>query len=276
MPIIGKRKQRSERAQQMMEALCNQATASQPTPLPPGRVPPRAPPLLIRPPFIPSDTTSTIGATTGTTEASSTSASETSRPIPSARCKAKAPTTAPAPKKKRGLCFGKKAEDIIQQTGQKIKLEYCPRVKGPSMRGINSWVAHDIDCAIRSLVGMRVRMFYDLDQTEKWKVWNAMTGLSLANKRNRREKTMHHHTGSSPIIYTIKELKIQGEQIPIIKGFEKTYVMEGDEVTTKHYQLQEVHERYEQRLKESEERAQQQIQEVKQHALRAKSMYSAM
>ncbi|KAL6185991.1 hypothetical protein ACLB2K_042113 [Fragaria x ananassa] len=39
---------------------------------------------------------------------------------------------------------------------------------------------------------------------------------------------MHHHTGSSPIIYTMEEL-------PIIKGFEKTYVRAGDEAMTKHY-----------------------------------------
>nr|XP_011467231.1 PREDICTED: uncharacterized protein LOC105352286 [Fragaria vesca subsp. vesca] len=46
---------------------------------------------------------------------------------------------------------------------------------------------------------------------------------------------MHHHTGSSPIIYTMEELRIQGEQLPIIKGFEKTYVRAGDEDTTKKY-----------------------------------------
>ena len=46
---------------------------------------------------------------------------------------------------------------------------------------------------------------------------------------------MHHHTGSSPIIYTMEELRIQGEELPIIKGFEKTYVRAGDEVTTNHY-----------------------------------------
>ncbi|KAL6228475.1 hypothetical protein ACLB2K_002425 [Fragaria x ananassa] len=142
---------------------------------------------------------------------------------------------ASASKKRRGFCSEKKAEDIVQQTGQKIKLEYCPRVKGPSVEGINSLVAHDIGCAIRSLVGMRASTFYDLDQTEKWKVWNAMLRLSLANKRNRGEKTMHHHTGSSPIIYTMEELRIQGEQLPIIKGFEKTYVRAGDEDTTKKY-----------------------------------------
>ena len=69
---------------------------------------------------------------------------------------------APAPKKKRGICKGKKTEDIVAQTGLKIKLKYCPRVKGPSVRGINSLVAHDIGSAIRSLVGMRARTFYDL------------------------------------------------------------------------------------------------------------------
>nr|XP_011467166.1 PREDICTED: uncharacterized protein LOC105352271 [Fragaria vesca subsp. vesca]XP_011467167.1 PREDICTED: uncharacterized protein LOC105352271 [Fragaria vesca subsp. vesca] len=64
---------------------------------------------------------------------------------------------------------------------------------------------------------------------------DAFKRLSLANKRNRGEKTMHHHTGSSPIIYTMEELKIQGEQLPIIKGFENTYVRAGDEDTTKKY-----------------------------------------
>ncbi|KAL6180778.1 hypothetical protein ACLB2K_047437 [Fragaria x ananassa] len=34
--------------------------------------------------------------------------------------------------------------------------------------------------------------------------------LSSANKRNREEKTMHHHTGSSPIIYTMEELNTKG------------------------------------------------------------------
>ncbi|KAL6211111.1 hypothetical protein ACLB2K_016339 [Fragaria x ananassa] len=158
---------------------------------------------------------------------------------------------APSPKKKRGLCKGKKAGDIVAQTGQKIKLKYCPHVKGPSVRGINSLVTHNIGCAIRSLVGTRARTFYDLNQIEKWNVWNAMSPkyewdendepmfywilkraqerLSLANKRNRGEKTMHHHTGSSPIIYTMEELRIQGEQLSIIKGFEKTYVKAGDE-----------------------------------------------
>ncbi|KAL6202498.1 hypothetical protein ACLB2K_026206 [Fragaria x ananassa] len=292
--------------------------------MPTGTIPPGAPPLIIRSPTIDSSSTGSPLA--------STTAPDSTRRI--------------------------KAEDIVQQTGQKVKLEYCPCVKGPSVRGINSLVAYDIGCAIQILVGMRARTFYDLDQTEKWKVWNAMSPkykwdenddlmfnwilkraqerykgwkyqchktylkewpsgmpsdfigredqweflckhfesdafkrLSLANKRNRGEKTMHHHTGSSPIIYTIEELRIQGEQLPIIKGFEKTYVREGDEVTTKYYvsvspfiiirpprvdkqQLQEVQERYEQRLKESEQRAQQQIQEFKQHVLRAESMYS--
>ncbi|KAL6184917.1 hypothetical protein ACLB2K_041052 [Fragaria x ananassa] len=82
---------------------------------------------------------------------------------------------AATPKKKQSLCSEKNAEDIVAQTRQKIKLEYCPRVKGPSVRGINSLVAHDIGCAIRSLVEMRVRTFYNLDQEEKWKVWNAMS-----------------------------------------------------------------------------------------------------
>ncbi|KAL6228369.1 hypothetical protein ACLB2K_002319 [Fragaria x ananassa] len=39
----------------------------------------------------------------------------------------------------------------------------------------------------------------------------AFKRLSLANKQNRGEKTMHHHTGSSPIFYTMEELRIQGE-----------------------------------------------------------------
>ena len=41
--------------------------------------------------------------------------------------------------------------------------------------------------------------------------------------------------GSSPIIYTMEELRIQEEELPIINGFENTYVRAGDEATTKHY-----------------------------------------
>ena len=33
----------------------------------------------------------------------------------------------------------------------------------------------------------------------------------------------------------MEELRIQGEKLLIIKGFEKTYVKAGDEDTTKHY-----------------------------------------
>ncbi|KAL6223415.1 hypothetical protein ACLB2K_006802 [Fragaria x ananassa] len=47
----------------------------------------------------------------------------------------------------------------------------------------------------------------------------AFKRLFLANKQNRGEKTMYHHMGSSLIIYTMEELRIQGEQLPIIKGF---------------------------------------------------------
>ncbi|KAL6181394.1 hypothetical protein ACLB2K_048049 [Fragaria x ananassa] len=142
----------------------------------------------------------------------------------------------PALKKKQGLCYGKKANDIVQQTGQKIKLEYCPRVKGPNLRGINSLVAHDIGCTIRSLVGMRAMTFYNLDQTEKWKVWNAMSVKTLLGKQAEpwgedyapphEVFSYHLHNGGT---------QNTGEQLPIIKGFEKTYVKEGDEVTTKHY-----------------------------------------
>ncbi|KAL6202199.1 hypothetical protein ACLB2K_025908 [Fragaria x ananassa] len=45
---------------------------------------------------------------------------------------------------------------------------------------------------------------------------DAFKRLSLANKRNHGKKTMHHHTGSSRIIYTMEELRIQGEQLLII------------------------------------------------------------
>nr|XP_011457633.1 PREDICTED: uncharacterized protein LOC105349508 [Fragaria vesca subsp. vesca] len=339
MVIVGKRKDRATKAGALMESIQQSvgsaSSSNHPSPMPADTVPPAGPPLIVRP--VPVDTTST-----GSPSSTSTPES-TRRIVGSARLKVRNPT-APAPKKKQGFCSRKKAEDIVAQTGQKIKLQYCPRVKGPSVRGINSLVAHDIGSVIRSLVGMRARTFYDLDQVEKWKVWNALS------------KTMHHHTGSSPIIYTMEKLRIQGEQLPIIKGFEKTYVRAGDEDTTKKYndmvdevnkrkdafkeqhpdtteeeimesvqsqqievlgtvlktrkgkeirgmgrggerdlsqssngstsrsrpprvdeqQLQEMQERYEQRLKESEERAQQQYQEAHQHALLAKSMYSAV
>ena len=45
---------------------------------------------------------------------------------------------------------------------------------------------------------------------------------------------MHHHTGSSHIIYTMEELRIQGEELLIIKGFEKTYVRAGDDTKPFH------------------------------------------
>ncbi|XP_004289509.1 PREDICTED: uncharacterized protein LOC101303282 [Fragaria vesca subsp. vesca] len=90
---------------------------------------------------------------------------------------------APAPKKRRGFCSGKKAEDIVQQTGQKIKLEYCPRLKGPSARGINSFVAHDIGCAIRSLVGMR----YEWDENDE-----AMFNWILMRAQERYKDWKYH------------------------------------------------------------------------------------
>ncbi|KAL6214838.1 hypothetical protein ACLB2K_014270 [Fragaria x ananassa] len=49
--------------------------------------------------------------------------------------------------------------------------------------------AHKIGSAIRSLMGMRTRTFYDLDQDEKWKVWNAM---SRAHERYKDWKYQCH------------------------------------------------------------------------------------
>ncbi|KAL6189423.1 hypothetical protein ACLB2K_040812 [Fragaria x ananassa] len=69
---------------------------------------------------------------------------------------------------------------------------------------------------------------YFIGREDQWKFLcehfesDALKRLSLANKRNRGEKTMHHHTRSSPIIYTMEELRIHGEQLPIIKGIVKT------------------------------------------------------
>ncbi|KAL6125257.1 hypothetical protein ACLB2K_073316 [Fragaria x ananassa] len=258
MVIMGKRKDRATKASALMESIRQSvgsaSSSSHPTPMPVGIVPPGAPPLIVQLPIV--DTSSTRSP-------SSTPALESAKRIVNNACL-----------KVRNL------------TGQKIKLEYCPRVKGPSVRGLNNLVTHDIGSAIVNLVGMRARMLYDLDQEEKWKVWNAIEEgtkrykdwkyqchkaymkewpsgiplyfigredqweflcehfesdafkrLSFTNKRNRGEKTMHHHTGSSLIIYIMEELKIQGEQLPIIKGFENTYVYvrEGDEVITKHY-----------------------------------------
>ncbi|KAL6202551.1 hypothetical protein ACLB2K_026259 [Fragaria x ananassa] len=159
-------------------------SSSHPTSMSAGTVPPGAPPLIVRPPIIDSSSTGSLLASITTLESAR-------RIVGSARIKVRSPTesscilsilmfshiliVAPAPKKKRGLCSGKKMEDIIQQTGKKIKLEYCPCVKGSSVRGINSLVTHNISCVMQSLVRMWARMFYDLDQTEKWKVWNAMS-----------------------------------------------------------------------------------------------------
>ncbi|KAL6193968.1 hypothetical protein ACLB2K_035052 [Fragaria x ananassa] len=340
MVIMGKRKGRATKANDLMESIRQSvgsaSSSSHPNPMPAEIVPPGGPPLIVRRPIVDSCSTGSQSAFVTATE-TATAPEAARRIVGSAQIKLR-------PRKRGGIFVLERRWRIsFNKTGQN-KLEYCPRVKGPSVRGINSLVAHDIGCAIRSLVGMRASTFYDLGQTEKWKVWNAMSAmfnwilmraqerykdwkyqchkaylkegssgmpsdfigredrwdflcqhfesdafkkLSLANKRNREEKTMHHHTGSSSIIYTMEEFRIQGEQLPIIKGFEKTYVRAGDEDTTKKYQLQEVQQCYEQRLKESEDRAQeqlievqrraqQQFQEVHQHALRAESMYSVV
>ena len=46
---------------------------------------------------------------------------------------------------------------------------------------------------------------------------------------------MHHHSGSSPIVYIMEDLRNKGEPLPIIKGFEASYVRPGDEVATQKY-----------------------------------------
>ncbi|KAL6176055.1 hypothetical protein ACLB2K_052691 [Fragaria x ananassa] len=157
MVIIGKRKDRATKANALMDSIRQNvgsaSSSSHPTPMLVGTVPPGAPPLIVRPLTVDSSSTESP---------SSTPAPESAR-----RIVGNAPLS---PKKKRILCSENKAEDIVAQMGQKIKLEYCPCVKGPSVRGINNLVAHDIGSAIWSLVGMRAKTFYDLDQEEKWKV----------------------------------------------------------------------------------------------------------
>ncbi|KAL6220200.1 hypothetical protein ACLB2K_007957 [Fragaria x ananassa] len=215
-----------------------------------GTVPPGALILIVRPP--PVDSSSTRSP-------SSTPSPESARRIVgSARLKVRSPTS-PASTKKRGLCFGKKTEDIVAQTWQKIKLEYCPCVKGPSPKyewdendkSMFNWIlkrAHErykdwkYQCHKAYLKEWLFGMpSYFIGRKDQWEFLcshfesDEFKRLSLANKQNRGEKTMHHHTGSSPIIYTMEELIIQEEELPIIKGFEKTYVRADDEVTTKHY-----------------------------------------
>ncbi|KAL6185053.1 hypothetical protein ACLB2K_041188 [Fragaria x ananassa] len=138
--FFGKRKDQATKASALMDSIKQSVdstgSSSQPTPMPTGIVPPGAPPLIVR--LLPVDSSSLESP-------SSTLTPEYARCIVgSARLK-----------NKRDLCSRKKTEDIVAATGQKIKLEYCPRVKGPSVRGVNSLVAHDIGSAIRSLVGMR-------------------------------------------------------------------------------------------------------------------------
>ncbi|KAL6209147.1 hypothetical protein ACLB2K_020090 [Fragaria x ananassa] len=157
------------------------------------------------------------------------SASTSSHPTVDSSSTRSPSSTSLRPPKRSGVYVLERRRRISLQKRAEDQAGVLPLVKGHSLREINSLVTHDISSAIRSLVGMRARTFYDLDQEENWK------RLSLANKRNIGEKTMHHHTGSSPIIYTMEELRIQGEQLPIIKGFEKTHVRAGDEDTTKKY-----------------------------------------
>nr|XP_011462630.1 PREDICTED: uncharacterized protein LOC105351028 [Fragaria vesca subsp. vesca]XP_011462631.1 PREDICTED: uncharacterized protein LOC105351028 [Fragaria vesca subsp. vesca] len=172
MVIMGKRKGRATQASALMgsirQSLGSASSSSHPNSMPAETVPPGAPPLIVQRPAVDNCSIGSQSASVTAPE-TATAPESTRRIVGNARIKVRSPT-APIPKKKRSFCSGNKAEDIVQQTGQKIKLAYCPRVKGPSVRGINSLVAHDIGCAIRSLVGMRASTFYDLDQTEKWKV----------------------------------------------------------------------------------------------------------
>ncbi|KAL6196770.1 hypothetical protein ACLB2K_032384 [Fragaria x ananassa] len=94
---------------------------------------------------------------------------------------------------------------------------------------------------------MKARTFYDLDQEEKWKVWNAMSSKYECDEND------------EPILNWI--LKRAHESRP---------------PRVDEQQLQEVQELYERRIKESEERSQQQFQKVQQRALRAESLYSVM
>ena len=82
------------------------------------------------------------------------------------------------PKKEARFMFWKEGGGYRCTKGAEDQAGVFPLVKFPSVRGINSLVAHDIGCAIRSLLGMRATTFYDLDQDENWKVWNA---LSVSN-----------------------------------------------------------------------------------------------
>jgi len=70
---------------------------------------------------------------------------------------------------------GKATEALCKKLGGKIPIEYCPRMKGPKVQGVNSLLVKDIGSAIRSLVGTRARTFHDLEQSEQWKVWNALS-----------------------------------------------------------------------------------------------------
>ncbi|KAL6213502.1 hypothetical protein ACLB2K_012949 [Fragaria x ananassa] len=163
---MGKRKDQATMVSALIESIrqsvVSASSSSHPSPMPAGTVPPGAPPLdraaLLQLTLVQRDLHQRLQPHPNLQDAL----------LAALESKLEA-------QHKRGLCSGNKMEDIIQQTGQKIKMEYCPRVKGPSVREINSLVAHDIGCAIRSLVGMKARTFYDLDQTEKWKVWNAMS-----------------------------------------------------------------------------------------------------
>ncbi|KAL6215470.1 hypothetical protein ACLB2K_014900 [Fragaria x ananassa] len=102
------------------------------------------------------------------------------------------------------------------------------RIGSTNVTKLNSWKG-PLACLPISLAKRTSESFFVLISS------HMRSRLSLANKRNREEKTMHHYLRYSPIIYIMEELILQGEQLPIIKGFEKTYVRADDEVTTKHY-----------------------------------------
>ncbi|KAL6141536.1 hypothetical protein ACLB2K_059824 [Fragaria x ananassa] len=167
MVIMGKRKDRATKASALMESIrqsiSSASSSSHPTPMSSGTVPPGDPPLIVRPPTVDSWSTGSPSAFANAAESA-------------ARCIVKSARIKLWSRKSSGVYVLERRRRIsFNKRSRRLSWSICPRVKCPSVRGIKNLVAHDIDCAIQSLVGMRARTFYDLDQEEKWKVWYAMS-----------------------------------------------------------------------------------------------------
>lgn len=147
----------------------------------------------------------------------------------------------PPHKKKRGFCSGKKAEKIREATGKNVKLDYDPKTKGPSMRGVNNMVVKEIRGAIQSHQSEQVDV---LDKMLKIRKGKEIRGMGRADMRASSQSSM-----SSTL---------------------RTRAPSNDE------RVREITEHYKKKIREAEERVEQAEQIIERVELQMKTMKQQM